>query len=257
MTMTDINEHETAVKTTAIHLSLQGKGGVGKSLVASILAQYFMSHEREVRCLDADPVNPTLSHYEGLNVERLKLQHDGHGTIDEEAFDKLFERLLLGEDGLFILDAGAATFVPLWNHILQSDCLDALANAGKPTYVHTIVTGGQGQDDTLEGLRELAETTKERNIIVWINEYFGRVEWHGKGFLEFPVYKDNENKILGLVVIPDRNPGTFGRDMRGMLARSLTFEEAIHSKDFYILSKQRLKMVQRDLFEQLDRLNLL
>ena len=26
---------------TSIHLSLQGKGGVGKSLVASLLAQYF------------------------------------------------------------------------------------------------------------------------------------------------------------------------------------------------------------------------
>jgi hypothetical protein len=32
MTMTDINEHESAVKATVIHLSLQGKGGVGRSM---------------------------------------------------------------------------------------------------------------------------------------------------------------------------------------------------------------------------------
>jgi len=34
-------ERDADVATGSIHLSLQGKGGVGKSLVASILAQYF------------------------------------------------------------------------------------------------------------------------------------------------------------------------------------------------------------------------
>ncbi len=33
----------------AIHLTLQGKGGVGKSLVASIIAQYLRDKGREVR----------------------------------------------------------------------------------------------------------------------------------------------------------------------------------------------------------------
>jgi len=40
----------------AIHLSLQGKGGVGKSLVASILAQYFNSRGKRIQCIDTDPV---------------------------------------------------------------------------------------------------------------------------------------------------------------------------------------------------------
>ena len=45
---------------SAIHMSLQGKGGVGKSLAASVLAQYFMARGKAVRCIDADPVNKTL-----------------------------------------------------------------------------------------------------------------------------------------------------------------------------------------------------
>src|SRR5579859_3467685 len=45
---------------STIHLTLQGKGGVGKSLVASILAQYFRHHGREIRCIDSDPVNQTF-----------------------------------------------------------------------------------------------------------------------------------------------------------------------------------------------------
>jgi hypothetical protein len=42
---------------STIHLTLQGKGGVDKSLVASILAQYFRHHGREIHCIDSDPVN--------------------------------------------------------------------------------------------------------------------------------------------------------------------------------------------------------
>ena len=37
-----VTEHSPAeCPANSIHLSLQGKGGVGKSLIASILAQYF------------------------------------------------------------------------------------------------------------------------------------------------------------------------------------------------------------------------
>jgi len=57
---------------TTVHLSLQGKGGVGKSLVASLLAQYFKQRKgMTVRCIDADPVNQTLAQYKELGAQRL------------------------------------------------------------------------------------------------------------------------------------------------------------------------------------------
>ena len=61
----------------AIHMSLQGKGGVGKSLAASMLAQYFMARGRSVRCIDADPVNKTLFQYRALEAKPLQLLEDG------------------------------------------------------------------------------------------------------------------------------------------------------------------------------------
>ena len=60
-------------QTNTIHLSLQGKGGVGKSLTASILAQYLISRGMAVRCVDTDPVNRTLTQYKRLDVQPLKL----------------------------------------------------------------------------------------------------------------------------------------------------------------------------------------
>src|ERR1044072_6234728 len=86
---------------SAIHMSLQGKGGVGKSLVASLLAQYWMQQGLAVRCIDTDPVNRTLSQYKALNVHSLKLLSDGR--IDPRGFDALMETILT-EDGIFVID---------------------------------------------------------------------------------------------------------------------------------------------------------
>lgn len=37
-------------KTNQVHLVLQGKGGVGKSLISAILAQYFHSRKQTLHC---------------------------------------------------------------------------------------------------------------------------------------------------------------------------------------------------------------
>jgi CO dehydrogenase nickel-insertion accessory protein CooC1 len=44
-------------------LILQGKGGVGKSFIAALLAQYLQEKGVAVRCFDADPVNSTLASF--------------------------------------------------------------------------------------------------------------------------------------------------------------------------------------------------
>lgn len=88
----------------AIHLSLQGKGGVGKSLVASILAQYFRDQSLQVKCIDTDPVNQTLAQYHALSSEHLELMRDSY--IDQRGLDVLMERLLT-EQGLFVIDIRA------------------------------------------------------------------------------------------------------------------------------------------------------
>ena len=53
------NEGIEIKATGTVHLSLQGKGGEGKSLVASILAQY-LDHRLWGPRIDSDPVNKTL-----------------------------------------------------------------------------------------------------------------------------------------------------------------------------------------------------
>lgn len=238
---------------TAVHLILQGKGGVGKSLVAAILAQYFGHHGRDVHCVDTDPVNQTFAQYRELAVDRLDLLAEG--TIDPRVFDTLMERLLT-EGGVFVVDNGASTFIPMWNYILENDVVRVLSESGRRLFVHCVITGGQGLVDTLSGFAKLAETTPDQNIVLWVNEYFGRVERDGKLLRDLPVYRENCSKVFGSVAIPKRNRDTFGRDVEDMLRRKLTFREALSGAEFPIMVRQRLRVVQRELFEQLDQLAL-
>jgi hypothetical protein len=234
---------------TSIHISLQGKGGVGKSLLSSILSQYLLSKGQDVQGIDADPVNQTFAEYRGLAVSRLNLLKEG--SVDQREFDLLIERFLT-ECGTFVVDAGASTFIPLWHYVLENQAFDYLRERGKRVFIHSVITGGQSLNDTLSGFVQLAETTREKNLVVWLNEYFGPVLHDGAPFKEMAVYKKHANKVHGSVAIVRRTADTFGRDVEEMIRRKMTFEEALNGSGFTIMAKQRLRVVQRDLFEQLD-----
>jgi len=73
----------------------------------------------------------------------------------------------------FVVYTGASTFIPLWHYVLENQALDYLREKGKRVFIHSVVTGGQSLNDTLGGFEQLAETTREKNLVVWLNEY----EW--------------------------------------------------------------------------------
>ena len=235
--------------STSIHISLQGKGGVGKSLISAILSQYLSSRGNDVSGIDADPVNHTLAEYHGLAVGRLNLLKEG--SVDQREFDLLMERFLT-EHGTFVVDTGASTFIPLWHYILENQALDYLREKGRRVFIHSVITGGQSLTDTISGFEQLAETTREKNLVVWLNEYFGPILQNGTPFRDMPVCKKYANRLHGLVAIARRTADTFGRDVEEMISQKLTFEEALSGNSFTIMAKQRLRVVQRELFEQLD-----
>ena len=76
---------------SAIHLVLQGKGGVGKSLVAALLAQYLAQDKAAaLLCADTDPVNDTFARYGAFGAQRVKILN-ADKNIDARAFDGLIE----------------------------------------------------------------------------------------------------------------------------------------------------------------------
>lgn len=241
---------QPAVKSS-VHFTLQGKGGVGKSYVSAIAAQYFRARGYLVHCIDTDPVNPTFSSYRGLGAQYLQVLNGS--KIDERNFDQLMERLIT-EEGTFIVDNGASSFIPLSNYMLENNAVEMLNEAGRDVYIHTVITGGQSLAETLRGFANLAEQTRNQNIVVWLNEFFGEIlSSDNRPFNEMKAYLNNADKVKGIVRIPRRNPDTFGKDMELLVARKLTFDEALSGSEFALMAKQRIKTVQRDVYDQLDK----
>lgn len=242
-----------------IHFVLQGKGGVGKSLVSTILAQYLLDRDVPLQCIDADSVNDTFAEFRHLKAEVLNLMRDGR--VDSGTYDQMLARMLDSQSS-FVVDFGAATFTALSHYLAESDVLEILRKQEKEVVIHTVIAGGQALRDTLIGLRSLVETAPGTGIVVWLNEYFGPIAtdiagpdgFVRKGFREFKVYEDCRSAILGIVTIEARNPDTYGRDMRAMLAQKLTFEEVRQSEHWFLVSKSRIFRIQQDLYAQLEQI---
>lgn len=233
---------------------LQGKGGVGKSLIASMLAQYFDSKGLNPRCIDTDPVNATFSGYRAFKTETLNIM-DGD-DINSRAFDQLIERIMADDSVQMVVDNGASTFVPLCSYLLQNDVVGLLTEAGHSIRFHTVITGGQALPDTIEGFSSLCRNISGPQIVVWINEYFGKAVHNGKTFEESKVFEKFKGRVQALVTIPAVKPETFGHDMNKMLKRHETFGEAELSGDYGIMEKQRLRMMWRTLSANMDRAQL-
>ena len=94
------------------HFILQGKGGVGKSMIAGLLYQALLKAGKDVCAFDTDPVNATLSGYAEFNVARIEIMRNG--DIDPRQFDQLFEGLMSAPASSHVLvDNGASSFVAL------------------------------------------------------------------------------------------------------------------------------------------------
>jgi hypothetical protein len=238
--------------TPTIHLVLQGKGGVGKTVVAGWLTEFLMHRGQPVHCIDGDPVNRSLAQYKALPVEKLDLVNQD-GVVIRSRYDALVDRFL-SEEAVFVLDNGATAFLPFWTYVVESNIPAVLREAGRRVYVHVPISGGEMLNDTLLGFRTLAETAAEKSLVVWINEYFGPVARDGKTFDQMQVYLEHREKVLTSIGIPQRPPDTFGENIRRMREKKLTFEEAIRTTTaFYLLEKSRLFRVQQELFEQLEK----
>ena len=237
-----------------VHLVLQGKGGIGKSVVASWLAEYLLKRGENVRCIDGDPVNRSLTQYKSLNAEKLDLINE-EGLIVRMRYDALLERFA-SEHGAFVVDSGSTAFLPLWSYIVETEVVRVLREAGRKLYVHCVVSGGEMLSDSLLGFDTLAKSTPDRNVVVWVNEYFGPVARDGKTFDQMNVFQKHADKVFGSIGIPQRSPDTFGATVLLMREKKLTFDEAMDSNQFMLAQKSRLHIVRRDLYEQLDKLEL-
>lgn len=233
-----------------IHLILQGKGGVGKSVAAAFLAQYKAARGRQISCICTDPVNATFYGYKALNVQRVQLMADDE--IDPRSFDLLVE-LIASNSSDFIIDNGASSFVPMSHFLISNQVPKLLADMGHELIIHTVITGGQALLDTVSGFSQLvSQFPIEAQFIVWLNPYWGPIEHEGKGFEELKAYTANKERVSAIIQIPVLKKETYGRDLAEMLQARLTFDEALAQSSLTVMTRQRLKIIKGQVYGQLE-----
>jgi len=234
------------------HLVLQSKGGVGKSLVAALLSQYFQSREDSLICIDTDSENATLASYRALPSRKIPLMEGG--VINEKAFDSIMDMIPSNPDDEIVIDNVTSAFVLLMNYLLEKKIFELLENKGYELLTHTVVTGGQAFLNTIDGLGVLiTRFPGSARFVVWLNEYFGPIEQDGKAFREMKIYREHEERIRKVITLPKQSE-LFERDMQQMLKAHATFDETMRLAAFQLLSKSRLFRIKEALFAQMEGL---
>jgi hypothetical protein len=223
------------------------KGGIGKTLIASTMAQYLRERERKVDCIDLDYKNASFSQYAKLNVTCLDLETDG--DIEKRKFDVLIERIAAADnDTDFILDSGGNIYIPLNNYMRSNDVYNLLLDMGHRILLHVPIMGGSELDETMNTLNELCAFMPDAaRIAVWLNTYHGIIEKDGKSFEQSSIYKNHKKRIYTLVSIP-KFAADMRQDVSEMYKNKMTYEEAIASPSFPLMPRQRIKMAKNKLF---------
>lgn len=232
--------------------TIMAKGGVGKSFVTWVLAQYHMKNGRGTYFADTDPSNATFSSYPGIAAKHINIA-DAQSNIDQGAFDVLVNDIV-NHDGYSVIDTGAPAFLSLMNYLSSNDTFGGLQSIGHQVIVHTPLVGGPAMEETLMGISAILESTTA-NVVVWENEYFGKAEVNGVRFANTKLYSKYRDRILGIVNIPQREEKTFGKDIKNLLSQRLMFD-ACDGAEFPFAQKHRINAVRRALFEQLDAIGI-
>ena len=230
-----------------VHFIQQGKGGVGKSMIASILYQTLGLLGKQVAAFDTDPVNATLAGFQEFEVTCLDILKQG--DIAPRQFDTLIDKIMeQGPETHVIVDNGASSFLALNSYIKENGIIGILEEAGHSVFFHSVITGGQAIADTVLGLRSLALGFPETPIVVWLNPYFGEIVMDGMSFEEFKVYQEFSTQFHAVITIPQGNKATIGKDLETMFAKRLSFKNAIESSQSIVV-RSRLQRYRNELVE--------
>ncbi len=237
-----------------LHMSMGAKGGIGKSFIAALMAQYLLDNFVGVKpiCIDLDFKNHTFARYTGLDVALIDVQTDG--DIDKSRFDVFVSRIASAEpDDVIIADTGGNIYIPLTDYLKTNAVLEMLIEMRNEIVLHVPIMAGADLFPTLDTLNELVRSVPpEVMTAVWINQKNGRVEYQGKTFEESDTYMELRDRIYTICYIPLWRPD-MQVNVAAMLEEAVTFEAAQQMPSFDLMGKQRLKMAKRHLYSAIEK----
>jgi len=224
------------------------KGGVGKSVVARLLAQYFIDKELPFVGLDTDRSHTSFTRFYADYASPVVV--DSYEGLD--AIANAFETAdLTGVPPRVIVDLAAQTAAPLARWIKDSELFAVLADMGIPVNFWHVADAGKDSVDLLGRLISTYETGP--NYVVVKNQ--GR----GADFSQLEASSALEKAIaVGAKTIT--LPALHEASMRKIDRQNASFWAAVHTKSeqdsLGLLERQRVKSWLKKAYEGFDSLNL-
>jgi len=238
------NGLETVEKhATKIHLIDGEKGGVGKSLFARVLIQYFMDKKYPFLAVDADRSNPDVSRiYESVCREALFSE-------DEKKFyeaDKIFEWAF---DNSIIVNLPAQVY-PVVTSWIEKNNLIELGKQSQITFCKWFVcTGGY---DSVQLFLKSVQHFDKKIAHVLVRNFGLEDDWSSVEEMEEVqnVIKKYDVKVIDF-------PKFYSRERNAIDARGITFELARNSQEFGVLGRQRIKSFMLSAYEAFETTGML
>ncbi|WP_431769011.1 hypothetical protein [Xenorhabdus nematophila] len=232
-----------------ISFILQGKGGCGKSFIATIFTQYVQnSLNKRVSGYDLDQINPTFSEFKELPVKHYSVIDSVSNKFNSRQFDTVIESIIIDKSDYIIIDTGSNTFMQLLEYAAEINLFQTLEEMGFDIYLHLILCGGDLYKTTLIGVESVIEQFKSP-CIIWLNEHFGPLT----NIKDEKIFQSNYthiNKFKGTVRLVQRDEKTFGEDIRNINEDRIILNSAL--KKYGLMTQIRLKKIFGDCFSQLD-----
>ena len=221
-----------------IHFVGGEKGGVGKSVLARLLAQYHIDHQLPFTAFDTDRSHGALL--------RFYTHYSRPIVLDEfESADQLMEAALAADQDILV-DLAAQTSLPLHRWIEQNDLLNLAGEEQVPViFWHVLDDGADG----IALLGALCERYLDRAAYVAVRNY-GR----GRDFSAFdasPVRARAQQFGALVLDLPELHAGT----MRKIDHQGISLWAGAHNKDsgLGLMDRQRVKVWLRRVYQQLDQ----
>lgn len=226
-----------------IHLIGGEKGGVGKSLVARVVAQYLIDHKLPFLGFDSDRSHGALLRFYPAYASPVVVDH-------YESLDKVVEAAMEEAQRRVVVDLAAQTHKPLVQWMEDSGMLELALECGFAVRYWHVMDSGKDSVDLLAKL--LDRFGSKLGYILVLNQLRGD---------DFAILEQSGQKqralMLGakIVALPRLHETTMSR----IDARSTSFWAAAHSGNkeltgLGLLERQRVKVWLAKAYAELERI---
>jgi hypothetical protein len=225
-----------------IHLIGGEKGGVGKSVVARVVAQYLIDKELSFLGFDTDRSHGALL--------RFYADYASPVVVDRyESLDLIVESAIANPDKRILVDLAAQTQVPLVRWMDESGVLEMAGEGGfSLTYWHVMDSG----KDSLDLLKKLLDRFGARlNYVIVLNQLRGE----SFDLLEQSAEKERLRELGATVITLKRlhEPVINKIDAGSTSFWAAKNRSESDSTGLGILERQRVKMWLASAYAELDR----